>query len=193
MDSQHLDQSLKNRTFHLFNRPLHPELFTIHAQDRIYQGDYEVQLWVAGRAHVISVFAGGYCMTEVVCNTDQLLPRRGLIERFACRSTKKYQCTWPNGMVYLLNAEVESTSAAVYRHTYRDLKSHAHKRGLFVEFTADSDDDGCVPFSYADYDAGQKELQLFTYHALPECQSIVKTQSLFKLTPKRRRRRVAAD
>ncbi len=192
MDSQHLDQSLQNLTFHLFNRPLHPELFTIYEQRHFFQGDYEVQMWITGCNHVVSVFAGGYCMTEIVCPLDQELPRRGLIERFAFKRNKKYSCTWPNGMVYLLNADVEPTSAGVYRHTYNDLHKLSRQRGVFVEYPHHEADETDTPpsFSYVDYEAGRDELQIYTYHAAPELQSVLKTQSLFKLTPKRRRRKV---
>ena len=186
MDSQHLRQSLKEQTFHLYNRAMHPELFRIYESRHFYQGEYEVVLWLTGHAHVVSIFTDGYCMTELICPPEQLLPKRGLIEKFTLTKNKKYQCTWPNGMVYLINSEIETMSSNVYQQTHRELRKTAGTRGMYVEFPENESETG-TPFSYLDYEASKDELQLYTYHALPEQQTMLRTQSLFTLKKKKRR------
>ena len=175
-----IEQSLSELTFNLFQRPLHPELFNIYSSRHFFQGEYEVMLWIVGCSHVASVFANGECMTELICPPDQMLPKRGLLERFAFRGEKSHECHWAGGYEYFMNFQVDSMSANLYRQTHLDLTNIAKKRGMFVSFEEWGRGD-LTPFSYLDYEAGLDELQLHTWHAFPEQQTILRTQSLFRL------------
>ena len=126
-------------------------------------------------------------MTELICPPEQPLPKRGLIERFTLTKNKKYQCVWPNGMVYLINSEIETMSPNVYQHTHVEIKKTSRKRGMYVEFPENESENG-MSFSYLDYEASKDELQLYTYHALPEQQTVLRTQSLFNLKKKKQRK-----
>lgn len=182
---QPTEQSLGELTFHLFDRPVHPELFNIYESLHFSQGDYEVTLWNTGGSHVISVFVGSHCVTELVCPPDQLLPKQGLVESFGFKGTKKFRHRSPQGLSYHFNAEVEAMSPNVYKHTYKEFKKMGRKRGLLVEFPQAAVD-GVIPFSYLDFEARCNELHLYTYHALAQSRTVLKTQTLFdfkKLAP----------
>jgi hypothetical protein len=178
MDSQRTKQSLGELNFHLFDRPVHPELFNIYESLHFFQGDYEVIIWNTGGSHVISVFVGPYSITELVCPPEQLLPKNGLIETFGFRGSRKFRHRWPQGLNYHFNADMESMSPNLYKHTYKEFKKMGRKRGLLVEFPQAAID-GFIPFSYLDFEARCNELHLYTYHALAESQTVLKTQSLF--------------
>lgn len=179
MDSQRTQQSLGELTFHLFNRPVHPELFNIYESLHFFQGDYEVIIWNTGCSHVISVFVGPYNVTELVCPPNQLLPRHGLIESFDFRSSHQFSHRWPKGLNYIFNADLEPMSTNLFKHTYKEFKKMGRKRGLLVEFPQWAHDE-FIPFSYLDFEARCNELHLYTYHALAENQTVLKTQSLFE-------------
>ncbi len=180
MEPSRIDQSLSELNFYLFQRPLHPELFNIYSSRQFTQGDYEVQIWIIGCSHVVSVFAGSHCLTELICPPDQMLPQRGLLEQFAFRGEKSHKCSWSKGYGYMMNFEVETMSTNLYKQTHNDLTNAARKRGIFTAFPQWARCE-LVPFSYLDYDAGQYELRLHTFHAFPEQQTILKTQSLFDM------------
>jgi hypothetical protein len=183
MDTPIQQQSLGELTFFLYQRPLHPELFNIYASRQFFQGDYEVIIWITGGAHVVSAFAQGQCMTELICPPDQLLPKRGLLDQFPFRGERSHQCSWSKGLSYMMNLQVESMSTNLYRSTHNDLLNLAKKRGMFVSFPQWAKSD-LVPFSYLDYEARHDELQLHAFHAFPEQHTVLKTQSLFTLAPK---------
>jgi len=183
MDSSRIEQSLGEFTFYLYSRPLHPELFKIHASRRFAQGDYEVQLWITGCSHVLSVFSGPHCITELICTPNQILPKRGLIRKLQFRGEKSHKCLWADDLTYMMNLQVENIKPKLYRHIHSDLTEMARKRGLFVSF-AQWARGGLAPFSFLDYEARQGELQLHAYHAFPEQQTILKTQSLCNMTAK---------
>ncbi len=179
MDSQHhLDQTVGELNFHLFNRSVHPELFNIYESRHFLQGDYEVMIWSTGCSHVISVHFASHTITELICSDEQLLPSNGLIETFKFSGKKNYQCKWSLGFGYMMNSGVEPMSHNLYKHTHRDLKKMGKKRGILVEFPELNKSD-FMPFSYIDYEAKCDELHIYTYHALPESQTVLKTQSLF--------------
>jgi len=173
-----IEQSLKELVFSLYNRPLHPELFNIYRSRSFFQGDYEVNIWITGCNHVVSVFNGRNCMTELICPPDQMLPARGLQKRFRFRGEKTYKCLWAENFRYMMNFQVETMSLNLYRQTHKDLVKLTKKRGIYAPFPQWAKG-LLIPFSYIDYEARWEELQLYTYHAFPEQQTIIKTQSIF--------------
>ena len=180
MDLPRTDLSISELNFCIFNRALHPELFNIYASRRFYQSDYEVIIWVTSYGHVVGVFKKNNCVTELICPPEQLLPKRGLIEQFPFRGEKNHQCRWAKGLGYMMNLQAEQMSANLFRQCHSDLTKAGKKRGMFVSFNQASQGE-LAPFSYLDYEARQNELQLHTYHAFPDQQAILKTQSLVSL------------
>jgi len=86
--------------FSLYQRPLHPELFTIYATRQIKTEQYEAVIWITNCSHVVSVFAQDMCLTELINAPDQTLPQRGLIERFQFRGQRSHKCTLSRGLSY---------------------------------------------------------------------------------------------
>lgn len=181
--SMPIDQSRIELNFNLFERPLHPELFKIYASRHFFQGDYEVTIWIVGCSHVVSVFAHDRCLTELICPPYQMLPKRGLLERFAFRGERSHEMNWSNDMEYMMNFQVDSMSANLYRQTHQDLTAMGKKRGMFVQFPHMIRGE-FTPFSYLDYEARVDELALHTWHSFPEQQTVLRTQSLFRFGAK---------
>ncbi len=179
MDIPRIDQCLDELTFHLYNRPLHPELFNIFSSRQFFQGDYEVNIWMVGCSHVISVFHEKDCLTELICSPEQMLPERGLRRSFPFRGERAYRCRWGKGFSYLLSFQVENMSPNLYLQTHADLVGMAKKRGIMVPFPQLTIGD-LMPFSYLDYEAHVQELRVHAFHAFPERHTVIKSQSLFK-------------
>ena len=74
MDSPQINVAVNQLTFSLFQRPLHPELFQLYADRRLKTDKYEAMIWVTGCTHVVTVFSGDVCLSEVVSTPGQLLP-----------------------------------------------------------------------------------------------------------------------
>ncbi|MHC4365922.1 MAG: hypothetical protein ACYSTJ_10675, partial [Planctomycetota bacterium] len=85
MELPQINVAIEELSFSLFQRPLHPELFQIYAKRKLKTGKYEADIWVTGCTHVVSVYTKGLCLSEVVSTPGQMLPQRGLIERFRFR------------------------------------------------------------------------------------------------------------
>ncbi len=178
MESPQINVAVEELMFSLFQRPLHPELFQIYANRQLNTEKYETIIWVTGCTHVVSAFVGDVCLTEVVSAPGQMLPSRGLVERFQFRGPRSHKCTLSKGVSYMTDFQVERMSPNLYRQSYTDLERFSHNRGIFVDF-AELEMDGIQPFCYIDFEARQTELHVHTFAAYPEQLTMIKTQSLF--------------
>jgi len=168
---------IKELAFSLYQRPLHPELFDIYAKRQLKTEKYEAVIWATGCSHVLSVFADGLCITELISLPGQMLPKNGLVEKFQFRGQKTHKCTFSKSLNYMTNFQVEKMSANLYRQSALDLERFARHRGLFLKFPA-GQNSSLEPFSYIDYEARRDELHIHAFHAYPEQLTIIKTQSL---------------
>lgn len=178
MELPQINVAIEELTFSLFQRPLHPELFQIYASRRLRTEKYEAIIWITGCTHVVSVFAGDQCLSEVVSAPGQLLPQRGLIERFRFRGPRTHKCTLGRTISYITDFQVEKMSANLYQQSYIDLKKFARNRGVFVKFP-ELEIGGLAPFCYIDFEARRNELHIHTFAAYPDQVTMIKTQSLF--------------
>ena len=178
MELPQINVAIEELTFSLFQRPLHPELFQIYANRRLKTAKYEAIIWVTGCTHVVSVFTANACMAEVVSTPGQMLPSRGLIERFQFRGPRSHKLTLSKGLNYMTDFQVEKMSPNLYRQSYVDLDRFARNRGVFVKFP-ELEIGGLQPFCYIDFEARRSELHIHTFAAYPEQVTMIKTQSLF--------------
>ena len=167
-------------SFSLYQRPLHPELFDIYAKRHLKTEKYETQIWATGCSHVVSVFVNDMCLTELISHPNQMLPKRGLIERFRFKGQRTHKCTLSKGMSYMTDFQVEKMSPNLYRKSHVDLERFAKNRGMFVRFPKLAIG-GLEPFSYVDFEARRDELHIHAFHAYPDQVTIIKTQSLIDL------------
>ena len=178
MDSPQINIAIEELTFSLFQRTVHPELFQIYAKRQLKTDKYEANIWITGCTHVASVHAKNVCLTEAISAPGQMLPQRGLIERFRFRGPRSHKCTLSRGLSYMTDFQIEKMSANLYRQSHIDLEKFARNRGVFVKFPA-LEVDGLQPFCYIDYEARQSELHIHTFAAYPDQVTMIKTQSLF--------------
>ncbi len=178
MESSPINVAIEELSFSLFQRPLHPELFTVFASRKLRTEKYEAHIWITGCTHVVSIFSGDVCLTEVISAPGQMLPQRGLIERFQFRGPRSHKCTLSRGVSYMTDFQVERMSANLYRQSHTDLERFGRDRGIFMKFP-ELEIDGLQPFCYIDYEARRTELHLHTFAAYPDQIAMIKTQSLF--------------
>ena len=178
MESPNTNVIVSELAFSLYQRPLHPELFNIYEKRQLKTEKYEALIWATGCSHVISVFVNDLCLSELISSPTQLLPRRGLVERFQFKGQRNHKCTLARGLSYMTDFQVEKMSANLYRQSHIDLEKFAHNRGIFVKFPQHAVA-GLQPFSYIDFEARKDELHVHAFHAYPDQVTIIKTQSLF--------------
>ena len=178
MESPQINVAIEQLTFSLFQRPLHPELFKIYASREVKTENYEASIWATGCTYVITVFSGDICLSEVVSTPGQMLPARGLLERFHFKGPRTHKCTLSRGVSYMTDFQVEKMSPNLYKQSRADLERFARNRGVFVKFP-ELQIGSLQPFCYVDFEARRTELHVHTFAAYPDQVTMIKTQSLF--------------
>jgi hypothetical protein len=179
MDSQKISSiAIDQLTFSLFERPLHPELFEIHAHRQVKTDNYEAIIWVTGCTHVVGVFSGNLSLSEVVSMPEQPLPASGLVERFRFNDPGNHQYTCSQTIGYTMDCQVEEMTPKMYKKSRADLECLAHDRGVFV-MQPNCELGTLPPFCYIDFEAKRTELHVHTFSAYPDQFAMIKTQSLF--------------
>ena len=178
MEAPQKNVAIGELTFNLFQRPLHPELFQIYARRDVKTEKYEATVWVTGCTHVVTVFVGDACLCEAVSTPGQMLPQRGLLERFQFRGPRSHKCTLSRGISYMTDFQIEKMSPNLYRQSHTDLAKFAKNRGILVNFP-DLESAGLQPFCYVDFEARRSELHIHAFAAYPDQVTMIKTQSLF--------------
>jgi len=181
-------QKIDELHFFVFNRALHPELFTIYQNKRIRQRRYQADIWFTGLSHVVTFQVKDGVVTELTSVESELLPKNGLVSEFRFRGEQEMHETVEDvGVQYIMSSQVERMTGNLFAATHRDLVRHAEKRGILVPFNEWAGD-GLEPFSFIDYEARDYELYIHAFHAFPDDLTVLKTQSIFEIDPSLTRR-----
>ena len=163
----------------LYQRALHPELFHIYQAKRVEQRLYHTEIWIVGLAHVVTVQFRDHCLTELVAEQSDLLPRVGLANTFRFRGERDYSQSFAGGLRYILSTQVERMTANLFPATHRDLAQDGERRGIYWAFD-EWGHEGLKPFTLVDYEAREYEFHVHAFHMFPAERTIVKTQSIFE-------------
>jgi len=173
--------------FFLYRRALHPELFHIYLDKHVSYSNFEVDIWIIGLSHLVTIQSGGTMVTELTAAPCDLLTDRSLITQFRFRGERDFQYRFGDNMRYIFSSQIEETTEHIFRTTYRDLVRYAQKKGLFVPY-AQWTTEGLAPFTFIDYEPRQHELHIHAYHAFPGEWRFLRTQSIFETAPDTRKR-----
>ena len=173
-------QRVENLHFCLYQRPLHPELFNIHRVKRFEQARYQVEIWVANLAHVVTFQYGEQILCELITDDFEILPKVGLATSFRFRGERDHMQSFDQGLRYILSTQVERLTPQLFLATHRDYVHYAQNRGIFVTFD-ELARDGLAPFSFVDFDVRDHEFHVHAFHAFPDEQCLLKTQSIFEI------------
>jgi hypothetical protein len=164
----------------VFDRGLHPELFTHYANYRVQQGRYHADIWILGLSHLVTITTGQRSLTELLSRDSDVLPTRGVLTRFRLKGERDHERKSPDGWGYMVSTQVETMDEALYKSVHYDLLRHTEKRGWFHAYEQWGEGD-MVPFTYIDHEARDREFHVHAFHAYPQERTLVKTQSIIEL------------
>jgi hypothetical protein len=170
--------------FFLYHRALHPELFRIEQVRQLRQKRYTAEIWLVGLSHVVMLQAKNQVITEMIGPDSDLLPKMGLVTRFRFRGEKDHVQSFDDGVQHIMSSQVERMTPNLFAASHRDLLRYSAKRGLLCTFPEWSSSE-LEPFSFIDYEAREGELHVHAYHAFPDELTLLKTQSIFEMAPRR--------
>src|SRR5436305_15069230 len=167
-------------TLLLYQRPLHPELFKIHANEKVVRRAYEAYTWLVEGGHVVSFSAGKQTLAEViVANNEPALTDRNLLQTIPCRG-EKYHETTVGSIRYMISTQEEQLSQTLYDATRHEISTYAAKRELMTTEQPGTGDTGGF-LSVLDIERRSHELLVQSFHLFDENQMVIKTQSIIEV------------
>jgi len=166
--------------FHLYGRPLHPELFEICSSRTVTRGDYQAKIDITSAGHVVTWRYGGITLTEVAASAYPTLPERRRLMSYRLRGQRTDGVQCRGGVSYQVSFQLEPVEPEVFWTFQEELTRDGLRQGMFHKF----DSSGRLALgaiSYINVETRSRSLLVQAFHTFPDDYAIVKTQSLIKV------------
>jgi len=179
---------LADLAFQVFQKPIHPEWFSIHAHRRFARGEWEADVRIIDGGHVVIFRSGSLRLTEILAGLETPPASSKLLFHAPIRRERSTSMR-PSGLMdYQVCFEVERVDPEIFRHLCEEMIVDAARDRIFHRFEP-SNRLAPAPLSHIRVDALPRGLSIQTFHSFPDEMAIVRSQSLFELLPPRSDRR----
>jgi len=174
-----LRPKVKELTFQLFSRSLHPELFNVYQSRQIQRGSYEAQVDITRDGHVVTFKHHGVTIAEVASAQSQPLPqrRRLLAHPIAGERNEVINC---RGIEYQTSFQLEIVPQEIFWAFQQELSQDSELRGM-VHFFDNNRRMATGAMSYINLETRQNSLLIQAFHTFPDDLAIIKSQSMFSV------------
>lgn len=171
--------SLQSYNMLLYRTAIHPEFFQIAGRRRIEHNGYEFEAWVFKGGHVFRFQQEGSCATEVVTDSFERLPGKGLVTTLPCAGEKDHDAEINDRLVFMTSIQTETLSDHLYNSTYLELVEHGRMcEGLMTMW---NDEQGRHNLSMVDVQRYSDQMHVQAYHCRSDCSLVLRTQSIFQM------------
>jgi len=162
----------------VYDRGLHPELFTIDARRVRQLGGLDLSMCLLnGGGHLVAVSGGGKTVTELACFPAKTLPDRGLIERLPCKGDKQYEKSLGSQFQYYLALNEEHVTEALFENSVSELLRLAEEQNGLVAHK--KNEMGQTEYlSIVVAQLHRRAIHIEGFHLLGEARVLVRTQSI---------------
>ncbi len=179
LSSSSKTSSLQSYNMLVYRTAIHPEFFQISGRRRIEHNGYEFEAWIFQGGHVFRFQHGASCGTEVVADSFEKLPGKGLITTLPCAGEKDHEADITEHLLYMTSIQTETLSDHLYNSTYQELLDHGRNcDGLMTIWT---DDFGRNNLSMIDLQRYSDQMHVQAYHCRSDCSLVLRTQSIFQM------------
>src|SRR2546425_7581459 len=160
--------------FHLYGRPLHPELFEILAVRKIQREDYELTVRITRTGHVISWENADVHLTEVAAAADQELPQKRRLLSHRLRNEHSDGLLCAHGISYQMSFQVEVLPPEIFLHVHDEILADGGKRGMLYNFQPNHRL-SLAPVGFVTVEGRPGCLIITTFHTFPDELTVVKS------------------
>lgn len=176
--------SVKELVFQAYTRPLHPELFTIRARERVQKLGHDVTAQLTSTGHVVVWNSRGRFLTEVLTAADIILPVKRLLEYRVLSGYGPICCEVPArgdqpGYRYHACFQSERLAWPDFCLAHDEIEADSRKRGMLVRLPAKRSK-AYPPLGFLVLEGHPECLLIHAFHTFPEEQTVVKSQSLIE-------------
>jgi hypothetical protein len=172
--------SVSDLMLHLFERPLHPELFEVCREESISQPGYNARIRICDSGHLVTFQTDKAIVTEVVTRRGQPLPERHERLHRALKGCRDESIELQNLLNYHVSFQVEKLAPEVFLTLHEELLLDCQHAPIAHSFGS-ANRLAPAALSFVQTDVWAHSLLIHAFHTFPEDCAIVKTQSLFEL------------
>lgn len=165
--------------FHLFSRPIHPELIVVHQSRMIQRGRYHAKIDITNCGHVITFNGGKSTLCEVATSAQQPLPTRRCLIHQTLKGSRTEEATCQSGLEYRTHFQLETVGAEMFWMVGQQL-GKGQPEGLIHRFGS-SGRMALGAISYVNIETRLNSMLVQAIHTFPDDYAIVKVESLFTL------------
>lgn len=168
--------------FGLYGRSLHPELFQIHSSRQLERDHFSARIDITSAGHLIMFKVGSRVFTELATSAHHELPekRRLLSQRLSGQFEDEIECE--GGVHFEYQFHLERTTPEIFYAMNRAFQERREMEGLVCQFESSGRVQmGAISYIYID--TRLHSLRIQAMHTFPDDYTILKTQSLFRITP----------
>jgi len=166
--------------FQLYGRPLHPELFEVHASRVISRGKYTAQIDITSAGHVITWRLDGLTLTEVAAASHHPLPQRRRLLSYKLKGDRNDTVQCRGGVKYHMNFALEPVDPEIFWTFQQELSVDGERQGMLHHFDS-SGRMALGAISYVNAESRNRSLLVQAFHTFPDDYAIVKSQTLFEI------------
>ncbi len=166
--------------FHLFARPLHPELFHVHADTEIWQNRYHALIQICDAGHLVTFRSQDQTISELTATRSQPLPQRKRLVEKRLSGSRDESVRFGSGIGYHVSFQLEQLEPDVFLNFHEELLLDCARADVAHRFPA-GNRLAPAPLSLVKTDIWPHSLLIHTFHTFPESCAIIKTQSLFEI------------
>lgn len=167
--------------FHLFAKPVHPELVEVCGSRWIERENYRVRLDVTTDGHLITFLREDLVFCEVAAAASHMLPQQCRLLSHSVSGSKN------NGPVqidehvgYQSNVALESVDPKIFVTIQQQLDKRVETDGLVHRFESN----GRLSFGAISYMHAQSfinHIRVRAFHTFPETCAVLKTDTVFRI------------
>jgi len=179
MSTSSLRPRVGELVFHLYDRPLHPELFDTLARRTVRRDDFELTVRITRTGHAITWESKAAHLTEVTAPADLPLPAHRAKLQYKVRGEHCATLPCRGGLHYQMSFQVETLPVEIFLHVHDEILRDGAKRGLLHNFQPNHRL-ALAPLGFVTVEAWAGCLLLSSFHTFPDEHTVVKTQSLIE-------------
>ncbi len=160
----------------VYNRALHPDLFTLKGRRVVRQGEYDLEAWIMPGQHLLRFEHRNHCCVELLTHEDRPVPTAGIVTSFLCAGERDVEQPFKKeGLNYMSTVQTETLSENLYQSTYDELAGFARENNALSH--AWTDDVGkCL--SFVDIQRMNREVHCQAYHLVASNALVLRIQTI---------------
>jgi hypothetical protein len=166
--------------FHLFARPLHPELFQVCASRTFEREQYSLSINISTDGHFITFRHKDFTLTEVSASLHHPLPPSRIVVSHPVEAPHAESIIHHDSIEYQSEVEMEAVSPQTFVTIAQQLDKRIECEGLVHRF----DSNGRLAFgaiSYINVQSFREHVKIRSFHTFPDTCAVMKSESQFKL------------